>query len=103
MMRPDLQSIEEELRRAVESHAFDEVARLVPSYCTTAEAHARALPPDHAVLRGLASEVDRFLYWVWLMTSTARSQCAADLDQAATVGRYLHSSPKDSPGLALNP
>ena len=103
MMRPDLQTIEEELRRAVESHAFDEVARLATSYCKTAEAHARALPPGHADFAGFASKVDRLLYWAWLMTSTARSQCSADLDQAATVGRYLHSSPKDSPGLALNP
>jgi|SRR6266849_3412612 len=102
MMPRDMQAIEEELRKALKSHAFDDVARLVTSFCNAAEAYAKTLPPDHTDLRALASDVDHFLRWARLMTTTARSQWAAELNQVATIHRYLHSSPKDSTAVGLS-
>lgn len=88
-MNEPLSRIEKELRRAVETQRYNEVQRLVLSFCEAAEAHARALPPGDPRIGEIAALTHEVLGWTRTMVRAGRASIVLQLRQIPNVKRYL--------------
>ena len=88
-MTERLSSIEQELRRAVESHRFTEIQRLVLSFCEAAETHIRTLPAGDPRIQEIGSMVLEVLHWCRTMVQSARECLVLQMREIRTVQRYI--------------
>jgi hypothetical protein len=86
-----LGAAEQDLRRAVAEGRYEDVERLVGSYCNSAFAHLATLDPVDSRIPEVGSHVREVLSWANLMLLTARSTIAAPLASLPLVSRYLDS------------
>ncbi|HJT89787.1 MAG TPA: hypothetical protein VJ732_18080 [Bryobacteraceae bacterium] len=88
-MNPSLSAIERDLRRAAETQRYDEVRRLVLSFCAAVETHVRSLPAGDPRIPEIAQMSGEVLQWTRAMVQSGRESLAAQLRQLPKVKRYL--------------
>jgi hypothetical protein len=96
MFPEPLESAENLLRHAVIYRQFREVDLRVVAYCNEADRHLKSLPERDMKHRVLLTHVLDVLEWTRLMLCAARAACAAKLERAVTIDRYLGTQTAES-------
>jgi hypothetical protein len=77
------------LRHAVTYRRLREVDSRIHAYCAEANRELKTLPKHDSRRRDLLTRVLEVLEWTRLMLLAARESCAARLERAAVIDRYL--------------
>lgn len=100
-MNEQLIGIEKQLRRAVETQHYEEIQRLVLSFCEAAEASARALPAGDPRIGEIAAMTQKVLGWTRTMVQTSRESLVLQLRRLPKVKRYLGVPTGQASGLRV--
>ena len=85
----NFENAESQLRHAVTYRQLREVDSLINAYCAEADRELSALPEHDPRRRDLLTRVLDVLEWTRLMLCAARESCAARLERATMIDRYL--------------
>ncbi len=96
MFPESFENAENQLRHAVTYRHFREVDSRVTAYCGEADRQLRALGAGDARHKALLAHVLDVLEWTRLMLCAGRAACAAKLERAETIDRYLGTQTADS-------
>jgi hypothetical protein len=88
-MSESFESAEALLRRAVIYRQFREVDSRVAAFCAEADRQLGTLTPGDARHKATLVRVLDTLEWTRLMLCAARTACAAKVERAALIDRYL--------------
>ena len=88
-----LQTLEDQLRSAVESRQFVEVERLVVEYANAARGHMASLTPGSTEAREAQAAIQGTLEWSQRMVQAGRESIALELNRLPRVKRYLQMPP----------
>jgi hypothetical protein len=88
-MPETLESAETQLRQAVIYRQFRDVDSRLSAFCAEAERRLRTLNEGDARHKSTLVHVLDTLEWTRLMLCAARTACAAKLERAALIDRYL--------------
>ena len=81
-----------ELRRAVEQHAYSQVADLAVSFCEAAAAETDGLAAGDPRIREAAAYVEGVLEWSRIMLCTTRASYADELRRIPFLQGYLRQA-----------
>ena len=82
------------LRQVVAAEDYENVEGALAEYRRQVEAALANRPPDAPPPAELAREADELMRWALQVTRSARTRARDQLDQAAAVLGYCHSSPQ---------
>ena len=85
----NFETAESQLRHAVTYRQLREVDSRIHAYCTEADRELSGLPEHDPRRRDLLTRVLDVLEWTRLMLCAARESCAARLERATMIDRYL--------------
>ena len=88
-MAEPFESAEARLREAVIYRQFREVDSRVVAFCAEADRHLQKLTAGDARHKATLTRVLDTLEWTRLMLCAARTACAAKVERAALIERYL--------------
>jgi hypothetical protein len=98
-----LDTTETLLRRAVIYRHFREINSRIVAYCSAADQELKSLPEHEARHEALLTHVLETLEWTRLMLQSARAACAAKLERASLIDRYLGTQvPELNPSTRLD-
>jgi hypothetical protein len=80
---------EARLRHAITYRQLREVDSRIHDFCAEADCELKALPEQDPRRRDLLTHVLEVLEWTRLMLLAAREACAARLERATVIDRYL--------------
>jgi hypothetical protein len=89
MQTNPLDDAETLLRRAVTYRQFREIDPRLTAYCREADRELKSLTAHDPRHKALLTHVLEVLEWTRLMLQAARAICAAKLDRAVLIDRYL--------------
>ena len=81
------------LRQVVAAEDYENVEAALAGYRLHVEAALACWPPDAPPPAELAREADELMHWALQVVCSARTRARDQLDQAAAVLGYCHSSP----------
>jgi hypothetical protein len=93
------ETAESRLRHAVIYREFRDVDSHVLAFCTEADRQLEQIPSGEARHKAVLRHVLDTLEWTRLMLCAARTACAAKLERAALIDRYLGTQTPDPQSL----
>ena len=94
-MAESLESAEALLRHAVIYRQFRDVDSRVAAFCAQADRHLQTLTAGDTSHKATLTRVIDTLEWTRFMLCAARTACAAKVERAALIDRYLGTQSSD--------